>query len=310
MFQAMLKHRCEQANSLLCVGLDSQYSQISEKIINVLVKKGLASNISPVSVIHGFNRAIITATRDFVCSYKLNLAFYEGLDGLEALEQTIEFILHHISDHPIILDAKWGDTAKTNEAHAKLAFDVLGADAVIVSPYFGGEALKPFLERTDKGVIVVCRTSNPGAKELQDLITPLKLLPKEAEEFFESKWKVLEAVYLYEYVAYCASQKWNKNRNVLLVVGATYPEEMKRVRKIVGNMPILSPGIGDQGGDLKAIVKAGFDSNGLGVIPAVSRKVIFASRGEDFMEAAGREAKRLRDQINAARAQILGGKEN
>lgn len=291
-FVEMLRVRWQKANSMVCVGLDSDKAQVPE----------LAGGIGP------FNKSLISMTRDFVCAYKPNIAFYEDqwVEGLQVLKETFEFSREVALDIPIILDAKRTDIGNTNKGYVRMAFDVLKADAITVNPYFGGEALKPFLDRADKGVIVLCRTSNDGAKEFQDLPIPLDVLPKEVNDFFKSIWAGPTAVRLYEYVAYRAVKEWNKNGNVLLVVGATYPEELKRVRQIVGDMPLLIPGIGAQLGDLEKTVKAGLDSTGFGEIINSGRAVIFASKGGDFAEAAGREAKKLRDQINEIKAQISG----
>lgn len=307
-FIEMLRARWQKANSMVCVGLDSEYEKIPE-----LARKDLSGKDLSVSMaIREFNYSIVSATREYVCAYKPNIAFYEGewYEGLKALEATIKFIRKVAPDIPIILDAKRTDIGNTNKGYAKMAFDVLGADAITVNPYFGGEALKPFLDRADKGVIVLCRTSNPGAKEFQDLRIAVNELPSVAREFFENFKSDSSplgriGVSLYEYVAYQAAKEWNKNGNVLLVVGATYPDELKNVRKIVGDMPILVPGIGAQKGDLEATVKAGLDSTGFGMIINSARGIIFADK-EDVMGGAEREAKKLRNQINEIKAQIAG----
>jgi len=309
-FIEMLRNRWQKVQSMVCVGLDSEYGQISDEARGVLIRDGWAGNIQPASIVYGFNRAIFSTTRDFICAYKPNMAFYEGegFNGLMALQKTFEYIRNLAPDIPIIIDAKRTDIGNTNRGYAKMAFDMLGADAITVNPYFGGEALAPFLDRVDKGVIVLCRTSNPGAKEFQDLRIYYGDLPEKARQFFMDitgggTWKGENfAICLYELVAYQAAKEWNKNGNILLVVGATYPKELKRVRQIVGDMPILVPGIGVQTGDLEATVKAGLDSTGFGMIINSARGIIFASKGGDFAEVAGREAKKLRDQINEVKA--------
>lgn len=303
-FIEKLRARWQKANSMVCVGLDSDYFQISE---------GFRGCRSMEQAKEDFNLAIINQTQDLVCAYKPNMAFYEGdwyreewgisQVGLIALERTINFIREKTSDIPIILDAKRTDIGNTNKGYAKMAFDMFGADAITVNPYFGGEALKPFLDRVDKGIIVLCRTSNPGAKDFQDTKVYLADLPPEEARFFAG-FLGESYIRLYERVAYRVAKEWNKNGNVLLVVGATYPEELKRVRRIVGDMPILVPGIGAQAGDLEGTVKAGLDSNGFGMIINSSRGIIFASKGEDFAEVAGREAKKLRDQINEIKTRV------
>ncbi|MDD5145888.1 MAG: orotidine-5'-phosphate decarboxylase [Candidatus Pacebacteria bacterium] len=308
-FIEMLKERQQKVNSMVCVGLDSDYSQIPESV-----------KAREVSVtIPNFNANIIDATKEYVCAYKPNMAFYEDqwVVGLSSLKDTISYIRDEAPDVPIILDAKRTDIGNTNKGYVRMAFDNLKADAITVNPYFGGEALEPFLDRTDKGIIVLCRTSNKGAKDFQDIKVYLDDLPLTVAEFFGSSYATKEGVAgrqfirLYHLVAYKAAKEWNKNGNVLLVVGATYPDELKNVREIVGDTPILVPGIGAQGGELEATVKAGLDSNGFGMIINSSRGIIFASKSADFAEAAGREAKKIRDQINEVKASIQkfqGGK--
>lgn len=260
-------------NSLLCVGLDSDIGKIPKHVL---------AGEHPQTA---FNKAIIDATHDLVCAFKPNTAYYEsrGNPGFEALKLTCDYIKETYPDIPIILDAKRADIGSTNEGYAKFAFDWLGADAITLHPYLGKEALKPFLDRKDKGCIILCRTSNPGAGELQDL--------------------EVEGKPLYQIVAENVAQKWNTNNNCALVVGATYPTELAIVRRIVGDMPILIPGIGAQGGDVEKTVKAGVDSQGKNAIINSSRAIIFASGGEDFTKKAREEAMKLRDGINSYRKQ-------
>lgn len=290
-FVEKLRNCWQKANSMVCVGLDSDRSQIQ--------------SIQSAGGQEAFNKSIVSLTREFVCAYKPNTAFYEGEgdDGWRVLRETVDFISAIAPDIPIIVDGKRTDIGNTNKGYAKMAFDLIKADALTVNPYFGGEALKPFLDRADKGIIVLCRTSNPGAKEFQDLLIPTDNLPSAAKQFF---WNLSGSlsVRVYEYVAYRAATEWNQNGNVLLVVGATYPEELKNVRKIVGDMPILVPGVGAQKGDLEATVKAGLDSTGFGMIINSSRGIIFASKEGDFAEVAGREAEKLREQINETKASL------
>jgi orotidine-5'-phosphate decarboxylase len=252
-------------NSLLCVGLDSDIDKIP---------KHIQSGEHPQST---FNKAVVDATHDLVCAYKPNTAFYEsrGLAGIEALKRTCDYIRESYPDIPIILDAKRGDIGSTNEGYVKFAFDYLGADAITLHPYLGREALQPFLDRADKGCIILCRTSNPGSGEFQDE--------------------------LYKTVAEHVAKEWNKNNNCALVVGATYPSELEIVRDIVGSMPLLIPGIGAQGGDVEQTVKAGVDSTGKNAMINSSRSIIFASAYEDFAQKANEEATKLRDEINIYR---------
>lgn len=204
-----------------------------------------------------FDRNIIDQTADLVCAFKPNLAFYEaeGVNGLEALHRTISYIHQKHPDIPVILDAKRGDVENTNEAYAKAVFDELRADAITVHPYLGKTSLEPFLKRTDKGIFVLVRTSNPGAGEFQDLTVEGKPLYRVITEHVKD---------------------WNENNNLGVVVGATYPEELKKVRGIVGDIPILVPGIGAQGGDLESTIKNGLNSQKQGLIISSSRGIIFA----------------------------------
>ena len=249
--------------SLLCIGLDPWRP------------------LMPVDDVAEFNRALIAATSDLVCAYKPQWAFYEaeGVPGIEALQATIEAVPDGV---PVVLDAKRGDLGNTALAYAKAAFETWGADALTVNPYQGRDAVQPFLDYADRGVFVLARTSNPGSAEFQDLA----VRGAEGERP------------LYEEVARGAAA-WNDNGNVGVVVGATVPDELARVRSIVGSMPVLIPGIGAQGGDLEASVRNGTDAHGRRALIAASRSVIYASNGADFAEAARAEAERLRAAINA-----------
>ena len=249
--------------SLLCVGLDPWRPSM------------------PVDDVAEFNRALIAATSDLVCAYKPQWAFYEaeGIPGIEALQATIEAVPDGV---PVVLDAKRGDLGNTALAYAKAAFETWGADALTVNPYQGRDAVQPFLDYADRGVFVLARTSNPGSAEFQDLA----VRGAEGERP------------LYEEVARGAAA-WNDNGNVGVVVGATAPDELARVRSIAGSMPVLIPGIGAQGGDLEASVRNGTDADGRRALIAASRSVIYASKGRDFAEAARAEAERLRAAINA-----------
>ena len=270
-FQQKLDKIVKRNNSLVCVGLDSDIDKFPLHIRN---------GEHPQST---FNKAIIDATHDLVCAYKPNTAFYEqrGKGGIEALKMTCDYIRQKHPEIPIILDAKRADIGNTNNGYAKFAFDYLGVDAITIHPYLGSEAIRPFLECKDKGIIILCRTSNEGAGEFQDL--KVKGEP------------------LYKIVAKNVVRKWNKNVNCMLVVGATYPKELKEVRKIVGDMILLIPGVGAQGGDVEATVKAGLNSKKRGMIINSSRAIIFASSGKDFAEKARKETKKLKDLINQFR---------
>jgi orotidine-5'-phosphate decarboxylase len=223
-----------------------------------------------------FNKAIIEATCDLVCAYKPNLAFYEalGAEGLAILEKTIKYIP---DDIPVIGDAKRGDIGNTAKAYAKALFSVLGFDAATVNPYLGFDSIEPFINYQDKGVFILCRTSNRGATDFQNLCT--------------------NGLPLYEAVAQKAKE-WNIHGNIGLVVGATYPEELKRVRSICPEMPLLIPGIGAQGGDLASAVGYGMDALGEKAIINVSRQILYASKEKDFAQAARNVAEKIRNQIN------------
>jgi len=267
---------CWQRDNLLCVGLDSDYEQLP-----VIIK---AARPVEDALFH-FNREIIDATYDFVCAYKPNAAFYEaqGEAGWRALSQTVRYVCETYPHIPVILDAKRGDIGSTNIGYVQSAFEYLGVDAITVHPYLGREALAPFLARREKGILVLVRTSNPGAGEFQDMpIGPVR-----------------EPLYMV--VARHVAQEWNTSGNCAIVVGATYPDELRRVRALVGDMPILIPGIGTQGGEVAATVKAGQDSRGQGMIISASRSIIFASKGNDFAVAARGAAERLRAEINTYR---------
>jgi orotidine-5'-phosphate decarboxylase len=265
-----------QTSTFVCVGLDSDYRQLPET-----VKQGN----SVEEAMFAFNRAIIDATHDLVCAYKPNAAFYEaqGDAGLRALTRTVHYIKETYPAIPVILDAKRADIGSTNLGYVQAAFDQIGVDAITVHPYLGKEALAPFLERTEKGIIVLAKTSNPGAGEFQDLPVGPAQEP------------------LYQVVAWHVAEQWNANGNCGIVIGATYPQDLRKARAIVGNMPILIPGIGTQGGAVAETVAAGKDSRGQGMIINASRSIIFASRGDDFAQAARAATMRLRDEINRYR---------
>lgn len=253
-----------KAGKFVCIGLDP----VSEKL-----PKHLGGDFFK------FNKAIIDETADLVLAYKPNSAFYEaeGAQGIEWLKKTCDYISKKYPKIPIILDAKRADIGSTNEGYVKFIFDYLEVDAVTVHPYLGREALEPFLERKEKGILVLAKTSNPGAGEFQDLI--------------------LSGRPLYLHIAREVANKWNTNRNLGFVVGATAPEELSEIRSKVGDMPILIPGIGQQRGDLQATLKAGLDRNKEGIIISSSRAIIFASKGKDFAKAARREAEKLHQEI-------------
>lgn len=282
----------------VCVGLDSEFEKIPESAY--LTWRGISAvNIPHLVSVHrtmvNFNTKIVDATKDIASVYKPNFAFYgaNGDEGFMALRETIIFIHEYAPDVPVILDAKVADIGNTNNGYVQMAFDYLRADAITVHPYLGAEALQPFLDCANRGVIVLCRTSNPGAGEFQDEIV--------AGDNCQA------TMALYELVAHRVAKYWNKNSNCALVVGATYPDELADVRRIVGDMPILIPGVGFQQKDVplekqvEQVVSAGKDSRGEGMIINSSRGIIFASKGADFAEAARRETLKLHDLINQYR---------
>lgn len=268
-FVQRLERAWAAGDTLLCVGLDPDPAKLP---------KHLAAASHPL---FEFGRAIVDATADLVCAFKPQIAYYAAARAENQLEMTIAYIRRHHPVIPVILDAKRGDIGSTAEMYAREAFERYQADAVTVNPYLGFDALAPFLEFQDKGVIVLCRTSNPGARDVQDI---------------ESKGRKL-----YEVIAEKAARDWNANGNVLLVVGATYPEELARIRAIVGDMPILVPGVGAQGGDVAAVVANGATADGTGLIISTSRAVLYAGSGEDYAAAARAAAQKLRDEINLCR---------
>jgi orotidine-5'-phosphate decarboxylase len=252
--------------SLLCIGLDPD--------VTLMPKVDLLE----------FNKAIVDATADLACAYKPNLAFYEalGIDGLKVLQKTIE----HIPDHiPVIGDGKRGDIGNTAKAYAKALFETFGFDAATVSPYLGYDSVEPFLGYGDKGIFILCRTSNTGAADFQCLVDA-------------------QGRPLYEAVARKA-KNWDTRGNIGLVVGATYPDELKAIRQLCPEMPLLIPGIGAQGGDLASAVKNGIDARGEKAIIAISRQILYASKGKDFAQAARHNAQGLRDDINKLVGQVI-----
>lgn len=285
-FRRLLEAKWEQGK-FVCVGLDSDTSKLPKTLVTTSRSRGHDPQFA-------FNRFIVDATKDLVCAYKPNSAFYEseGAQGLTALEDTIAYIHEVAPDVPVILDFKRGDIGNTNNGYVRFAFDICQADAVTVHPYLGVEAMKPFLDCVDKGVIVLCRTSNDGAGEFQDLF----VAGQSSSPRLESK--------LYRKVAKRVADAWNYSGNCALVVGATYPEELSEVRAIAPDLPILIPGIGAQGGDLEATIKAGADSRGRGMIINNSRGIIFASSDDDFAAVARVKTIEMPEQITAALAAI------
>jgi orotidine-5'-phosphate decarboxylase len=268
-FKRKLSASWAKNNSLLCVGLDPNMDMLPAH---------LRDSQTPF---FDFNKAIIDATANLVCAFKPNSAFYEarGAAGIEELKQTCDYIRQNYADIPIILDFKRGDIGNTNNHYTKFAFDYLQVDAVTVQPYQGRQAVQPFLDRKDKGIMVLCRTSNVGSDEFQDML--------------------VDGRKLYLHVAEHVRDEWNANDNCQLVVGATYPKELAEIRALVGDdMVFLVPGFGAQGGETEATVKAGINSVGRGLVINSSRNIIYTSDGEDFAGAARQKAQAARDEIN------------
>ena len=260
-----LADRIDTIDSVVSVGLDSQLDRLPEHLQDHDLPQW------------AFNRRIIDATHEHAACYKPNAAFYESADGWRALRETVAYA--HGKDVPVLLDAKRADIGNTTRQYAEILDEV---DAITVNPYMGQDSLQPFLDRAEKGVFVLCRTSNPGRTDFQDLE-------------LESGGK------LYERVADRAVE-WNTHTNVGLVVGATGPDELEAIRERVPSLPFLVPGVGAQGGDAKAAVEHGLNENGVGLVNS-SRGIIFAGEnsGEAFADAAGQSAKQLKQRLNQYR---------
>ena len=270
-FHDKLKIIIQKNNSLVCVGLDSDIDKLPESF-----KQKNHPQFE-------FNKTIIDTTHDLVCAYKPNPAFYEALGdrGVKELKMTCDYLRETYPEMPIILDAKRGDIGNTNEGYAKYVFDYLQADAITVMPYMGIESLSAFFQREEKGIIVGCHSSNSGAKEFQELsVNGKPLYEKVAEELMKQQ---------------------GDNPNMMIFMGATYPEQLTQVRKIVRDMSFLVPGIGAQGGNIEQTIKAGLNSQNAGLIINSSRGIIFASSQENFAEKAREETQKLREEINKYR---------
>ena len=277
-FRDLLEARWD-CGRFVSVGLDPVWEKLPD-VIRAGIDGG-RNTASRAMAVASFCNAIVDATADLACAFKPNAAFFEafGAPGAEALLAVIRHIAAVAPEVPVIYDAKRGDIGSTNRGYADHAFDELRADAITVHPYLGREALDPFLGRIDKGTIVLVRTSNVGGGEFQDLL--------------------VDGEPLYRIVARRVAEAWNGNTNCAVVVGATYPDELAEVRRIVGTMPILIPGIGAQGGDLRRTVEAGRDARGRGMIINSSRGIIYASESDDFAEAARQEVLRLNREIES-----------
>lgn len=260
-------------NSLLCVGLDPDLKRLPAPLV------GRADAITQ------FCRVVVDATADLVCAFKPQIAYFHAERAEGQLEDLIAYIHERHPAIPVILDAKRGDIGSTAEQYAREAFERYQADAVTVSPFLGHDSITPYTSYKERGVIVLCRTSNPGGSDMQFLDVDGPQGPEK----------------LYQRIARTVATEWNVNGNCALVVGATYPAELADVRRIAGDLPILVPGIGAQGGDIAATVAAGKSSVGSGLIISSGRAILYASGGADYAQTARRVARETRDAINAHR---------
>jgi orotidine-5'-phosphate decarboxylase len=277
-FAERLASRWRQAESMLCVGLDPDAARLPEP---------LRDGAEPL---FSFCRAIVDATADLVCAFKPQFAYFASQRAEAQLERLIGYIRGAYPDIPVILDAKRGDIGSTAEHYAREAFERYLADAVTLSPYLGFDSIEPYLRFADRGLFLLCRTSNPGGADLQML--------------------AVDGEPLYQRVARVAAARWNAGGQVGLVVGATFPDELAAVRRLVGPMPLLVPGIGAQGGDVAAAVRAGIaraEDGGAGLVINSSRAILYASAGADFAEAARVAARATRDEINRWRGVAAEG---
>ncbi len=273
-FMQALRDRWGAADSLVCVGLDPEPAKFPARFAG-----------DPDAIFH-FCRDIVDATAGYACSFKPQIAHFAALGEEDALTRLIAHIRARHPTIPVILDSKRGDIGSTAAHYATEAFDRYRADAVTANPYLGRDSVQPFLDHADRGVVVLCRTSNPGAADLQDLLV-------QAANGIARP--------LYQHVAETVARDWNTHGNCALVVGATWPAQLREVRAIVGDMPLLVPGVGAQGGDVEAVVANAKTADGSGLVISSSRAILYASHGDDFADAAAAAARALRDAINRYR---------
>lgn len=267
-FTQMLDAVAQRQQSMLCVGLDPEPSKFPG------AWKGDPARI------FDFCAAIVDATRDQVCAFKPQIAYFAAHRAEDQLERLIAHIKRNAPDVPVILDAKRGDIGSTAEQYAREAFVRYQADAVTLSPFMGFDSIEPYMSYSDKGLILLCRTSNPGGSDLQ-------------------AQRLADGSLLYEHVARLAAGPWNRTGQLGLVVGATFPQELARVRELAPALPLLVPGVGAQGGDAVATVKAAARPGGALIVNS-SRAVLYASAGEDFAQAARVAARQTREALNGA----------
>ncbi|MFT3897021.1 MAG: orotidine-5'-phosphate decarboxylase [Thermomonas sp.] len=269
-FIERLRNRWQAANSLVCVGLDPDPAKFPDAFVD------------DEDALFAFCRDIADATAEFACAFKPQIAYFAARnDGEAALQRLVAHINGTHPEIPVILDAKRGDIGSTAEQYATEAFERFGADAVTLNPYMGRDSAAPFLQYNDRGCVFLCHTSNPGARDFQELD--------------------VGGEPLYQRIARTIAGEWNAGGNCALVVGATFPEELKTIRGIVGDMPLLIPGVGAQGGDVEAVVRNGKAADGTGLVINSSRGILYASNGADYADAAANAAKSLRDEINRYR---------
>ena len=274
-FIEKLRARWQQADSLVCVGLDPDPAKFPDAFVD------------DDDALFSFCRDIVDATAGYACAFKPQIAYFAAHNGGEAaLQRLIAHINGAHPDVPVILDAKRGDIGSTAEQYAVEAFERYGADAVTLNPYMGRDSAAPFLQYNDRGCVFLCHTSNPGARDFQELTV------SDGSGGGEP---------LYQRIARTIAGEWNADGNCALVVGATFPEELKVIRGIVGDMPLLIPGIGAQGGDIEAVVRNGRTADGTGLVINSSRGILYASSGAGYADAAADAARDLRDAINRFR---------
>lgn len=273
-FMQALRQRWSAADSLVCVGLDPEPSKFPARFAG------------DTDAVFHFCRDIVDATAPHACAFKPQIAHFAALGAEDALQRLVAHIHAAHPGVPVILDAKRGDIGSTAQHYATEAFDRYAADAVTANPYLGRDSVQPFLDRADRGVVILCRTSNPGARDLQDLAV--------ADGSGGSRP-------LYQHVAETIARDWNGHGNCALVVGATWPEQLREVRAIVGDMPFLVPGVGAQGGDVEAVVRNARTADGTGLMVSSSRAILYASSGGDFADAAAAATRTLKEQVNRYR---------
>jgi orotidine-5'-phosphate decarboxylase len=266
-FIQKLRTRWQQADTLVCVGLDPDPAKFPDCFVD------------DDDALFAFCRDIVDATAQYACAFKPQIAYFAAHNhGEAALQRLIAHINAEHPDVPVILDAKRGDIGSTAQQYACEAFERFGADAVTLNPYMGKDSAQPFLDYNDRGCVFLCHTSNPGARDFQELL--------------------IDGQPLYQHIARTIADEWNGDGNCALVVGATFPQELKVIRNLVGDMPLLIPGIGAQGGDVEAVVNNGKTADGTGLMINSSRGILYASQGEGYAEAAADAARELRDTIN------------